>query len=172
MSTRLLSGLPLFLFLALPSFAQTDQNPPSSGADSSEKTPPASSSTTAPKKVWTSDDLHRNGGVSVVGDKRNKNYHMTSPQTADPGTISRIRKDLEKLGAQLDDTNKKLTELKRFEAGESLNDGGRQINKGLNRVPVDQQIFQLQESKKKLEAQIGDLLDEARKKGIDPGQLR
>jgi len=28
------------------------------------------------------------------------------------------------------------------------------------------------EYEKKLEAQIGDLLDEARKKGIDPGQLR
>jgi hypothetical protein len=172
MCSRLLSGLPLFLFLALPSFAQTDQNPPPSPVDSPRKMPPASSSTTPPKKVWTNDDLHKNGGVSVVGDKRNKDYPMTPSQTADPGTVSRIRKELGKLSAQLDDTNKKLTELRRFEAGEAVNGGGRQINKGLNRVPVDQQVLQLQESKKKLEAQIGDLLDEARKKGIDPGQLR
>ncbi|MGB9516145.1 MAG: hypothetical protein WBQ61_02925 [Candidatus Acidiferrum sp.] len=46
------------------------------------------------------------------------------------------------------------------------------MSKGYSRTPVDQQISQLQEKKKQLEAQIGDLLDEARKKHIDPGQLR
>ena len=171
MSIRLLSGLPLLLFLSLPSFAETDQNPASSKADAAEKTPP-SNPTAPPKKIWTNDDLHKNGGVSVVGDNGNKNYHVTSSETADPGTISRIRKDLERLTAQLDDTNKKLADLKRFQAGEEVHGGERQINKGLNRVPVDQQILRLQASKKKLEVEIGDLLDEARKKGIDPGQLR
>ncbi|HUK40901.1 MAG TPA: hypothetical protein VLX11_07655, partial [Candidatus Acidoferrales bacterium] len=108
----------------------------------------------------------------VVGDKRSQNYHMSPAQTADPATVSRIRKSLEKLNAQLHETNSKLAELRNFQSGENVNDGGRQINKGLNRVPVDQQIAQLESSKKKLEGQIGDLQDEARKKGIDPGQLR
>jgi hypothetical protein len=173
MSNRLLTSPALLLLLAVPCLPQTEQNPSSPGTDSTTTPPPANTTTTPGKKVWTNDDLHNGpGGVSVVGDKHNQNDHMSAPQTADPATVARIRKNLEKLNVQLQDTNRKLADLKHFEAGENVNDGGRQINKGLNRVPVDQQIVQLEASRKKLEAQIGDLLDEARKKGIDPGQLR
>ena len=97
---------------------------------------------------------------------------MTPNPAADSATVSRIRKNLEKLTAQIDDTNQKLAALKKFEAGDDVKDPGPQINKGLNRVPVDQQIAQLEASKKKLEGQVSDLLDDARKRGIDPGQLR
>ena len=172
MFNRILTGLTLLVFLAAPCLAQTDQNPPPPSSDTVTATSPSNSTSTPPKKVWTNEDLHGRTGVSVVGDKRNQNYHMSPAQSADPATVSRIRKSLEKLNSQLDDTNSKLAQLRNFQAGENVNDGGRQINKGLNRVPVDQQIAQLESSKKKLEGQIGDLLDEARKKGIDPGQLR
>ena len=175
MSKRFLAGLPLALLLATPCLAQSDQNPPPaapSTTDTSAKTPPATTNPAAPKKVWTNDDVHKNSGVSVVGDKRNQNYHMSPQQTADAATITRIRTSLEKLNAQLDDTNQRLTALKNFQAGEPSKDAGEPIDKGINRVPVDQQIRQLEAAKKKLQAQIGDLLDEARKKGIDPGQLR
>jgi hypothetical protein len=174
MARRFLIGLPLFLLLAIHCFGQTNESPAPPDAEMPNKTPAPSNTSTSPaKKVWTNDDFNAtNRGVSVVGDKRNQNYHMSSPQTADPGMVSRIRKNLEKLNIQLDDTNQQLTALKNFRAGETVNDGGRQINKGLNRVPVDQQIVRLQDAKAKLEAQIGDLLDEARKKGIEPGQLR
>jgi hypothetical protein len=37
---------------------------------------------------------------------------------------------------------------------------------------VDQQITSLQDKKKQLEVKIGALLDEARKKGVQPGDLR
>ncbi|MGB7495998.1 MAG: hypothetical protein WBR14_22885 [Candidatus Acidiferrum sp.] len=59
-----------------------------------------------------------------------------------------------------------------FLHGDPVSSGARDMSKGYSRTPVDQQISQLQEKKKQLEAQIGDLLDEARKKHIDPGQLR
>lgn len=170
MLSRLLSSFALTLLLAVSSLAQRDQSPPPPRTDSSATAPPANPLTAPAKKVWTNDDLQGGRGVSVVGDKRNQNYHMT--QNADSAAVARIRKNLEKLSAQLEDTNHKLTDLKKFEAGETVHDPGRQVNKGLNRVPVDQQIAQLEASKKKLESQIGDLLDEARKKGIDPGQLR
>lgn len=172
MCNRFLTGLSLFLCLAVPCFAQTDQSPTALSTETPAKTLPAAAPTTAPKKVWTNDDFHGGAGVSVVGDKRNQNYRMGSPSSADPATVSHIRKDLEKLNSQLDDTNQKLRALKAFEAGEPVKGGGQQVDKGLNRIPVDQQIVQLEASKKKLEAQIGDLLDEARKRGIDPGQLR
>jgi hypothetical protein len=125
------------------------------------------------KKVLTNDDLHvRRSDISVVGDKRDQSYHRSPAQPAYPATVSWIRKSLEKLNAELDETNRKLASLKKFEAGDEVKDPGRQIDKGLNRTPPDQQIKQLEASKKKLEAEIGDLLDKARKKGIDAGQLR
>jgi peptidoglycan hydrolase CwlO-like protein len=143
--------------------------------------PPASStvppsnaapSTTTPKKVWTNEDLSGKGGVSVVGDKHNQNYHMSLNAPADPATVARIKKDLERLQAQLDDVNSKLKSYKEFQAGEAVSTGARDMSKGYSRTPVDQQITQLEQKKKQLETQIGDLMDEARKKGIDPGQLR
>lgn len=170
MSTRYLAGLTFFLSLVVP-VAPAGQNPAPTVTDSTT-TPALDNTGSKPKKIWTNDDLRGAGAVSVVGDKRNQNYHMSPAQRADPATVSRIRKSLETLNSQLQDTNQKLVQLKSFQAGETVNDGGRQINKGINRVPVDQQIVQLQDSKKKLQAQIGDLWDQARKEGIDPGQLR
>jgi len=170
MLARLL--LPFYLVgsLAVPCLAQSyngatpTANPPAPSTSST-----ANSTAPAPKKVWTNDDLPT---ARPAVDKRNQNSRLTSGQTADPATIERIRKNLEKLQSQLDDVNKKLKSLKDFMQGEPVSTGARDLDKGLNRVPVDQQIVQLQEKKKSLEAQLSDLWDEARKKGIDPGQLR
>ena len=169
---RLLAGLPLFVGLVIPCFAQSDQTPPPAAAPDVAAKPVSPATSTPPKKVWTNEDVHKDSSVSVVGDKRNQNYHMTPQHPADAATVSRIRTNLEKLNAQLDNTNQKLTALKNFQAGEPSKDTGETSNSGINRVPVDQQIVKLEASKKKLETQIGDLLDEARKKGVDPGQLR
>jgi hypothetical protein len=49
---------------------------------------------------------------------------------------------------------------------------GYPINKGYNRVPVDQQIASLEDKRRQLQEKIGALFDEARKKGVLPGQLR
>ena len=172
MSHRFLSGSLLLLLASLPCLAQSDQNPPSPSS-SAPNSQPANAIPGSSKKVWTNDDLH--GGrseVSVVGNKRNQNEYVRPALTADSATISRIRKNLAKLNTDLDNTNRRLADLKKFEAGEEVKDPGRQINKGLNHTPPDQQITQLEASRNKIEAQIDDLLDEARKKGIDPGQLR
>ena len=59
-----------------------------------------------------------------------------------------------------------------FQSGEPVSTDARELDKGINRTPVDQQLAQLEDKKKQLETQISDLNDEARKKGIDPGQLR
>ena len=172
MPNRLFAGLMWLLCLALPGFAQTNPAASPPGADASPTSQPPSSAG-APRKVWTNEELQKsNAGVSVVGDKRNQNYHMSPAQPADPATVAHVRKNLEKLTRQLEETNHKLAELKKFEAGDDVHDPGRQINRGLDRTPVNQQIAQLQASKKKLESQISELLDDARKRGIEPGQLR
>jgi hypothetical protein len=173
MCGRLFSFAFLVGLLAVSATAQSQDNPP---PQDTTPTPPAASSTTAPvspKKVWTNENLaSAKGDVSVVGDKRNQSYHLGSGQPADPATAARIKKDLEKLQSQLDDVNSKLKSYKEFQDGEPVSKGERDLSKGYSRTPVDQQMEKLLKKKKELQTQIGDLVDEARKKGIDPGQLR
>jgi hypothetical protein len=172
---RLLSPLLVLGILAVPGLAETQDPPAAQSATpgATSATPSATSAPNAAKKVWTNEDLPKDkGGVSVVGDKRNQNYHMGSGQPADPATVARIKKDLAKLQDQLDDVNGKLKSYKEFQEGEPVSKGERDTSKGYSRTPVDQQMGHLLEKKKQLEGQIGDLVDEARKKGIDPGQLR
>lgn len=169
--------------LALLSFALSGScfaQSPAPAADSTPQNQPAPSSTTdsaaknpPPKKVWTNESLSQSSGkVSVIGDTRNQKYAMTPAKPADPATISRIRESLDKLQGQLENVNKQLTAFKEFQEGEPVVKGSDDAQKGFSRMPVNQQMTVLQEKKKKLETQIDALFDEARKKGIDPGQLR
>ena len=164
MAARFLVPLILFSALAMPGVAQS-QNQPAPDANASAPTAP----TAPPKKVWTNEDIP---SAKAAADKRNQNSGAAPKQTADVATVERIRKSLQKLQSQLEDVNKKLKSYDDFMKGEPVSTGAREMDKGVNRMPVDQQIVQLQEKKKQLEGQIGDLYDEARKKGIDPGQLR
>jgi hypothetical protein len=170
---RLVAPVCVLSLLAFPCLGQTQDAPPSQ-APATTMTPAATNAHVAPpKKVWTNEDITgTKGGVSVIGDKRNQNYHLTPNQPADPATVARIKKELEKLQTQLDDVNMKLKSFKEFQDGEPVSTGERDLSKGINRVPVNQQVAQLEDKKKTLQGQIGDLVDEARKKGVDPGQLR
>jgi len=168
--------LTLFLLLgslALPSAAQTNdasssgQSPNNATATEPAKDPVPS----ATKKVWTNENLSdASKKISVVGTKGDQKYPLTKP--ADPATVERIRKNLEKLQKQVDDIKKQLATYKAFLEGEPVSGSGYQIDKGYGRIPVEQQVLMLEKKKKDLESQIDEQLDEARKKGIDPGQLR
>ncbi len=174
---RLFFSLLVLGIVALPTRGQTSDKPPATDAtpaapSSSSTTAPAAAAT-APKKVWTNENMaDTKGPVSVVGDKRNLHYHMGPSPPVDAATVARIKKDLEKLQTQLDDVKNKLKSYKEFQEGEAVSKGERDITQGYSRTPVDQQMVQLLDKKKQLEGHIGDLIDEARKKGIDPGQLR
>jgi hypothetical protein len=108
----------------------------------------------------------------VVGNS--KNLGKGGPDSkADGQYIANTRRELQKLQSQLDDTNKQLSDLQDFSEGKApATSGGHPINKGYNRVPVDQQITSLQDKTKQLRAKIDTLADEARKKGVEPGDLR
>jgi len=168
---RLFPFLALFSILATSAFAQSpDSTPAQSGTAATTQ---SANSSSPPKKVWTNEDLPTGkSGVSVVGDKRNKAYHSGSTQTADPITVAHMKKDLAKLQNQLEDVNSKLKTYKEFQEGEPVSKGERDMSQAYSRTPVDQQMQHLLDKKKQLETQIGDLLDDARKKGIDPGDLR
>ena len=133
-----------------------------------EPTPAAKTEKT--KEVWTNDDVNGAGSVSVVGDKRNQKYTMTKPP--DPATVAKYRNSLQKLQVQLDDVNKQLKLYGDFTEGKDVSAGGRDMSRGYNRSPVDQQTAKLREKKTQLEVQMDGLYEEARKKGIESGQLK
>jgi hypothetical protein len=155
----------------------TPQNSSAASATSPAQPPdasaPASADVKKTKKVWTNDDVNGlHGPVSVVGNSKSQGK-SSSGAKADPQYIANTRKELAKLQLQLDDTDKQLSDLKDFTEGKApATSGGYQINKGYNREPVDQQITGLQDKKKQLQDKIDALFDEARKKGVQPGDLR
>jgi hypothetical protein len=163
------------LCLVLSAAAQSTLGSAAKNQDPAGSSPAATtpSSNAAPaKKVWTNENLNEaRGNVSVVGDKRNQQYTMSSGKLADPATAARVRLDLQKLQAQLDEVNKKLALYKAFEDGEPVSTNERDFDKGVSRTPVDQQIVKLKEKAVKLKRQIDELVDEARKKGVPPNQL-
>lgn len=179
-SSFLIGGsIGLFWVLTAPAgFAQSSTAAPAT-PDTATAAPHATTPSTTPsdpkkpKKVWTNDNVGSvNGTISVVGDSKSQGK-TAADSKADSQYIATTRKQLEKLQSQLDDTNKQLVDLTDFSSGKTgVTSGGYEINKGYNRVPVDQQISNLQAKKTQLEGKIDALLDEARKKGVEPGDLR
>jgi hypothetical protein len=184
--TRLVYRASLFAvwgLAALSYFGQSSSSASSAGQSTSAapSTATASPQDTASmtseakkKKVWTNDDVGSlTGPVSVVGDPKNAAKGGAGTDgSVDSQYIANTKKELAKLQSQLDDTNKQLTALKDFSQGKAPEPSGYQIGKGYGRIPVDQQIASLEQKKREVQDKIDALFDEARKKGVLPGQLR
>jgi chaperonin cofactor prefoldin len=161
----------LIFFAAVSAAAQSqDASPPPPAAPAQDSAPPE---TKKPKKVWTNEDIPRStGAVSVVGDAKSK-PQLASSKPSNAQYVASVRKQLDKLQGQVADIDKQLVDLKNFSAGEpSTTASGIKLNKNYEREPIEVQIRALQSQKKDLESKIDDLLDEARKKGVDSSQLR
>jgi hypothetical protein len=122
------------------------------------------------KRVWTNEDL--GGPVGPVANNKASQNPPAANRTADPATIDRIKKNLKKLQEQLADVNLKLDNFRKFQQGENVSSAGRDLSKGYTRTPIEQQVATLQEKKKQLELQLDALYEQARRKEIEPGQLR
>lgn len=159
------------LFAAVWVCAQSpDKGPSPSGAAQDARSP---ADPNKPKKVWTNENLPRSrDAVSVVGDLKNK----PKPGKAQPRNdayAAGVRKQLDKWQKQIDDVSKQLLDLRNFSQGDASNNAsGMKLNKNYNREPIEVQIRALEDKKKDLQRQIDTLLDEARKKGVEPGWLR
>jgi hypothetical protein len=135
--------------------------------------PAAASNAKKSKKIWTNEDVPDMGRpVSVVGDGREAKNKSAAQKPVDPQYVATVRKQLEKLRGQLADADKQLATLKNFNDGESVGTSDRELHKGYNSQPILQQMANLEIKKKDLQAKIDTLLDEARQKGVEPGQLR
>lgn len=137
----------------------------SSANGATQPAPPAK-----PKKVWTNDDVAAASGSSSPATKSKND--SASASDANVKLAKQLHDRLDKLEAQLRDTDTQLTDLKNFEAGEGNGTAGRQLHRGYSMEPVPDQIAKLETKRLQLQDQINYLYDEARKKGILPGQLR
>jgi hypothetical protein len=157
----------LLLFLLLPLAGRARPQDPAAPA-----APPAPSAATAkPKKVWTNDDIEPAARASAPEPKP---AAVPAGKAADSTAklAAELRSKLEKLAGQLKETEKQLNDLKNFASGEGNGNDSMQLHKGYNMEPIPEQIEKLQAKQRQIAEQIDALYDEARKKGILPGQLR
>jgi hypothetical protein len=162
------SGLPHFLLIAgillLSAGAVAAAQQPTD--------PPPNTAAPKPKKVYTNDDVQP--AAPDVPAATAKPAHSAAPSGKEPNAeLARsMRAKLEKLAAQSKDADKQIDDLRRFQAGETNGDASHQWHKGYNTTPIPEQIAKLEEKRSQLQAQVEAIYDEARKKGILPGQLR
>jgi hypothetical protein len=119
------------------------------------------------------------GTVSVVGTNRPAEGKAQSAQNGSGaaadvrrGKILRYRAAIGELRKKIDAANEKISQMKNFKANDGSPKGGINPNRGYSMVPLDEQVKQLEEKKKQLLASIEDLENQAKKEGIEPGELR
>ena len=154
-----------------PSSAQS-----SATAQSAAEAQPSKKDSKKPKRVWTNDDVSGlNGSVSVVGNETSAKAakNRRPAEEADSSAVASMRKELQKLRAQLEQADKQINDLKRFNEGDpSASSRGLRRFSRYNSIPIPDQIKQLEEKKKQIQARIDVIEDDARKRGIEPGRLR
>jgi len=161
----------LTFFVAFSASAQSQESSAPAPSTSQDSSTPGEAK--KPKKAGTNENISgANGTVSVVGDPKNKPKPALS-KPLDTQYIAAVRKQLDMLQAQIADIDKQLVDLKNFNEGKpSTSTSGMKLNKSYEREPIEVQMRALQARKKDLESKVDALLDEARKKGVESGQLR
>jgi hypothetical protein len=138
---------------------------------------------TKPKRVWTNEEIAGVGGdgaISVVGKagSGDSNPSLNNFQKTAPGSSARdkqaaaYRDRLHQLNNQLETVNKKIFELRNFNADNTSPSGGINMHHRYDMTPIEDQVKELEEKKKQIQAQIDAVEDLARKNGFQPGQLR
>jgi chromosome segregation ATPase len=138
-----------------------------------------------PKKVWTNEEMRTlQGKISVVGDPELANASSESRKWNDDSdsgngnnlerekAIANYREQLRQLRQQQDGIDKKITDFRNFKADNASPSGGINVRNRYTMTPAEDQIRQLEDQKKQIQAKIDAIEDEARKNGIEPGELR
>ena len=182
----LFAALPVLLALgavaSLPCSTSATQDSPASSSQTSPQKPadPDSQPQATPtaerkktKKVWTNDDL---GGGNVAtqdtDEKKSSTAKNVAVKPATPQEAAAFRKQLATLQAQLTNVEKQIADLKSFSKGETSGANGLQMHKAYTMEPIENQVQKLEDKRKSIAALIDALYDAARKRGIEPGQLR
>ncbi|HET7105616.1 MAG TPA: hypothetical protein VFI38_02325 [Candidatus Acidoferrum sp.] len=152
---------------------------PAAPAANGQNSPPAGK-TDKPKKVWTNDEVKTlQGTVSVVGSNRpgerqsqSSMYGAGGGSNLRRGKILQYRAAIGELRKKIDAADQRISQLKNFKAEDSSPSGGINPNRGYNMIPLDEQVKQLEAKKKQWLGSIEDLENQAKKEGIEPGELR
>jgi hypothetical protein len=133
------------------------------------------------KKVWTNDDVKSvQGGVSVVGEgdkgsepAQGREAAVSSHrQSVEGQQLANYRNQIQQFRAQIDAIDKRIVQLRDFKAEDGSASGGIKMHQTYNMVPLEEQVKQLESKKKELQAKVADVENQARKSGIEPGELR
>jgi hypothetical protein len=166
---------------AKPAPQEGSNTPSTSATPSTPRTASTDKTTTTekkPKKVWTNDEIGSvKGGISVVGDGKSANSRRPAQESHDSYNahaelVQNYRDQVRQLREQIDAADSRIEQLKNFKAENTSAAAGINMNRGYSMVPVEEQVKQLEERKKKLRAKIDDLEVQAKKDGIDPGEVR
>jgi hypothetical protein len=161
--------------------SSSDANAASPKAQASDRDPTKKK----PKKVWTNEEMSTmHGIISVVGNPEQANAYSDSRKwnnDSDSGNgndlerekvVANYREQLRQLREQQDDIDKKIADYRNFKADNASPSGGINTRTRYSMTPAEDQIRQLEEKKKQIQAKIDAIEEEARKNGIEAGELR
>lgn len=160
---------------SLPRPALQDSAPSQSPEPQSQTVAPSPAEPKKTKKVWTNENLGAPSAspISEPGNaKQPATAKVTSVKPATSQEVAAFRRQLSTLQTQLASVEKQIAELKSFSKGETPGAVGLQLHKGYSTEPIADQVRKLEEKRQSLAAQMDAVLDAARKRGVEPGQLR
>lgn len=185
MSRALASGIVLVLITAVNCAAQSSdsssQSPSQTPAPAAPQTASRDAGAAAPdqtkkktKKVWTNEEMSSVGGnISVVGDSSQAHHAEGTTNSANGNNAQRIatyRKQILLYQKQMDALDKQIADFRNFKADNSS--GGMDPHGRYTMTSAEDRIKQLEDKKKQIKAKIDAIEEDARKEGIEPGQLR
>lgn len=149
-----------------PPAASAPQPPPAASGTAAPKDPSAGKDQAKekkkPKKIWTEEETSAVGGsISVVGDPHASNSSSRTPvlpSASDGRDAAYYRGRLSPLRQQIDDVDREIQELKSV--------------KGTVRENLEAQVQIREARREKIQKQINEIEEDARRHGIAPGQLR
>lgn len=113
------------------------------------------------------------GAVSQPGEQKDNSPLKNTPaKPASAQEVAEFRKQLTALQTQLAAVEKQLAQLNSFRKGETPGAVGLQLHKGYSTEPIDDQIRKLEQKRDLLAVRVDAVFDAARKRGVEPGQLR
>src|ERR1700722_7630245 len=161
----------------------SDAAKPAAQSSSSSADTTTDKAKTKPKRVWTNEEIAGVGGdgaISVVGKAGGGESNASSNDSQKNAAVlsarykqaAPYRDRLRQLNNQLETIDKKISELQNFKADNGSPSGGINMHQRYDMTPVEEQVKELEEKKKKIKARIDAVEDLARKNGFEAGQLR
>ncbi|HYL09692.1 MAG TPA: hypothetical protein VEU31_03055 [Candidatus Acidoferrales bacterium] len=153
---------------------------PSSKQENSSQTP-SSGKPSKPRKIWTEDDLNTlKANVSIVGNPSGaRGTLQKKPQAGKPQDLLPPEKDpawyqrqLSPLRAQIERIDAEIRKMKGVQDGKETSDAGRQYNGADLPLNSQDRIEFLGKKKREFQDRVEALEDQARRNGINPGDLR